>query len=102
MASRTSLRRTAEIPGIGNRVRWVFVGHGLEVRRLLGPGPQALFPADEVDPAMVHHRQEEGPERTAILVEGLRCPPQGQEGVVDDILGEDLLPGHPIGQAVGL
>src|SRR4029079_16307619 len=54
-----------EIPGIGNGVRWVFVGHGLEVRRLLGPGAQALLPADEVDAAVAHHRPGEAPARTA-------------------------------------
>ena len=78
-ASRTSCRRTAEVAGLGDLVRWVFANGWLEVRRLLVPGPQALLAPDQVDPPVVDHGQEERPEGSAAPDRTPRGPATGPD-----------------------
>ena len=50
---------------------------------------------------MVHQGQEERPERAAGGIVGLGGPPERHEGVVDDVLRQDLLAGEAVGEPVG-
>ena len=52
---------------------------------------------------MVDQGEEERPERASRGVERLGRSPQGQEGILDDLLGDQVLRGdaqrHPVGRA---
>ena len=101
-ASRTSRRRIAMIPassttsapGSSSATGSRFAARSVRL-------PAAAPRGGRVDRPMVHQGQEERPERAASGVEGLRGPPEGQEGVVNHVLRQDLLAGQPIRQAVG-
>ena len=91
----------AEVRLLGDGVRRVFADQGFEVRRALGPRSQAGFPPDQVDRPVVHEREEEGSEGSACRVVRLGRSPEGHEGIVDDVLSQDLLSGHAVGEPVG-
>jgi hypothetical protein len=78
----------------------VFADERLEVRSSFRPGPQARLAPDEVDRAMVHEGQEERPERPAGRVVRLGGAPEREEGVVHDVLRQDLLAGDANGETV--
>ena len=86
--------------GFGNgtkRLRITKKGDGWEANEVWAT--RAISPY--FNDAVVHQGQEEGSERRPGGIERLRRPPQGQEGVVHHVLRQDLLPGDPVGKAVG-
>src|SRR5581483_12084239 len=84
-----------EVGILDDLFRYIFAGAGLEVRDALGPFSEALLPADGVHRSVMDQGHEEGAERAPRGIVGLRRPPQGEEGVVDHLLRERVLPGDP-------
>jgi len=82
---------TEDVGVLDDVLRRVFAGRGLEVRRTLRPPAQALLTADGIDGPVVHQGQEERAECPSGGVERLGRPPQRHEGVLDDLLGDQVL-----------
>ena len=58
-----------------------------------------LLAADGVHGLVVHQRQEPRPERAAGAVVGPGVAPVGEEGLLDDVLGQLVVADDPAGQA---
>lgn len=90
-----------QVGAVDDDVRNIFAMNRLEVRDALCAFPKALLPADGVDRSMVNQRQEEGAERAPSGIVGLRRAPDGQERVVNRVLGQASLPGDAEREAEG-
>ena len=91
----------AQVGLLDDTLRYIFAIDVLGVQGALRPLPEALLPADRVHGPVVDEGEEEGPEGPPGGVVGLGRPPEREERVLDHLLGEELLAGHPEGQAVG-
>src|SRR5439155_36982 len=91
----------AEVGLLGDGIRRVFADQRFEVRRPLRSGSQAGLASDQIDGPMVHERKEERSEGSPCRVERFGRSPERHEGIVDDVLRQDLLARHAVGEPVG-
>src|SRR3990172_6351103 len=95
------LASDADVGVLDDVLRRVFAVHRLEVRGALGTLAQPLLAPDGVHGSVVYERQEEGSEGASGAVERLGRAPQREEGLLDDLLRDQLLGRHPERDAVG-
>ena len=95
------LASKVHVRGLDDVLRRVFVTNRLQVRGPLRAFAEAVLAPHGVHRTVMHERQEERPEGTPRRVVGLGRPPEREEGVLDHLLRERRLGGHPQREAVG-